>query len=247
MRDAASGVARDGRARCGRWRGGRERGFTLIEMLVVVSIVAVLMAILLPSLRLARGQAREVYCMNNLHGIATALSAYITANEDRLPFIDSALWQPDGRLNWDADPDDGAAYPQSVRQVLRGYVDQPGVFVCPSAVRGYPRARYKVTYRMASADNFNGKVESVFYDDGRPKYAYSLKYLDGRKYVVKHVDPRHIPLRLADGPGPYYLFRDFGSEDPQGRPKLPHHNAYNQLFLDLRVETIRNPSSPIVF
>ncbi len=48
------------------WPGGRA-GFTLIELLVVIAIVAILMAILLPTLRLCREQAQRSACRNRIH------------------------------------------------------------------------------------------------------------------------------------------------------------------------------------
>lgn len=47
-------------------RGGKPTGFTLIELLVVVAIIAVLVAILLPSIRKAREAAKTVACLSNL-------------------------------------------------------------------------------------------------------------------------------------------------------------------------------------
>ena len=62
-------------------RCGIRRAFTLIELLVVVSVIALLVSILLPSLRMAREQARSVKCLAQLRAISTASHAY--AAEDK--------------------------------------------------------------------------------------------------------------------------------------------------------------------
>lgn len=60
-------------------------GFTLIELLVVVAIIALLIAILLPSLGRAREQTKSVKCLSNLRTLAQGVVAYASSDEDRLP------------------------------------------------------------------------------------------------------------------------------------------------------------------
>ena len=58
-----------------------KRGFTLVELLVTIGCVAVLMALLLPALSVAREQARSVQCLSNLRQLHLANVAYQTDAE----------------------------------------------------------------------------------------------------------------------------------------------------------------------
>jgi len=60
----------------------KSRAFTLIELLVVIAVIAILMAILMPALNLARDQGRKMVCSNNLHSIALANQLYATNYDD---------------------------------------------------------------------------------------------------------------------------------------------------------------------
>lgn len=62
------------------------RAFTITELLVVISIIAVLIAILLPSLASTRQAARSTRCLSNLRGIAPVVELYLGHSKGIFPF-----------------------------------------------------------------------------------------------------------------------------------------------------------------
>jgi prepilin-type processing-associated H-X9-DG protein/prepilin-type N-terminal cleavage/methylation domain-containing protein len=87
--------------------------FTLVELLVVITIIGVLMALLLPALNAVRESARQTQCKNNLMQMGTAANGHLTTNG----FFPSAGWG----MMWlgDADRGTGAGQPGSwIYQIL---------------------------------------------------------------------------------------------------------------------------------
>lgn len=67
------------------------KGFTLIELLVVISIIATLMALILPAIQNARAAARTLECKNNLKNISLAAHNF-TSSKKKFPAL--GVWGP---------------------------------------------------------------------------------------------------------------------------------------------------------
>jgi prepilin-type N-terminal cleavage/methylation domain-containing protein/prepilin-type processing-associated H-X9-DG protein len=80
-------------------------GFTLVELLVVISVIALLLAILMPSLNKARQAAYGVKCAGNMHNTGIAMQSYVNEAEYYPP---SYIYPSDqnGGFRLDKQPED---------------------------------------------------------------------------------------------------------------------------------------------
>ena len=131
----------------------RNDGFTLVELLVVISVIGLLMGILLPALGKVRGSAYRTYCMSNLRQIGVAFRSYLDDNRDIFPRSCAYPW-----LITDAN-DPGYAPP--ITKVLGNILKEPKVFICKAdTVKKY--------YKMAG--------NTSYYYKGRPQPPTPLCY-----------------------------------------------------------------------
>jgi prepilin-type N-terminal cleavage/methylation domain-containing protein/prepilin-type processing-associated H-X9-DG protein len=106
------------------------RAFTLVELLVVISVIALLMAILVPALGKARAVANRTYCMANLHQLGIAMRSYLDDNRDIFPLCCASPWE-----NPDAN---SPGYAPPITNVLGRILKEPKVFVCKADTKPVP-------------------------------------------------------------------------------------------------------------
>lgn len=80
----------------------RAQAFSLIELLVVISIITLLIAILLPAISSARTAARHAACLSNLRQIVIAFKTYETSNQGRgWVWTNGGYWEDTNGSPWD--------------------------------------------------------------------------------------------------------------------------------------------------
>jgi prepilin-type N-terminal cleavage/methylation domain-containing protein len=150
-----------------------DKAFTLIELLVVIAIIAILAALLLPTLSLAKERGQRAVCLSNLRQLGVSIQAYASDNDGKIPYGPKApLFTNPG----DFYPSTGAptslislqsGAPVGLGLMLQSYIArQPRILFCPSSDQaqdataqlanvGISQAQCGYYYRHASVTAMN--------------------------------------------------------------------------------------------
>ncbi len=189
------------------WRGvtGKSgRGFSLLDVLVSISIIAVLIGLLLPAISKVNETARRVVCQSNIRQIGLGVIMYADDNDGQLPLSQFvAMNNPnraDTKQNMDtvriADPEVEGRYWDGLGALfIQDYLPAPKVFYCPSH---HGDNAYRVY-----ADSWNeGTTEIVcnyhFRGDGPLGHTLNAAGIRQRTTKLYDIDPAQSSL-IADG------------------------------------------------
>ena len=108
----------------------KRTAFTLVELLVVIGIIAILVAILLPTLSRAREAAKKTVCLSNMRQLSDYFKLYSVEFNDAIPigFMDEKAFSY--LLNWNNV--NGTKVSQMGLLVEAHLVTNPQTFFCPS-------------------------------------------------------------------------------------------------------------------
>ncbi len=208
-------------------------GFTLVELLVVISIIAMLLSILMPSLSNARQQAKSLVCRNNLKQLWIGWHLYSNDNNDRLcerdDWANKWIGASDPEYNTDLALKTGRLWPYVEEaklykcQSYKGWLNRQYFVSCAMGTMGSLGCRDSLYIKMPDIDNPTERIvylEGAIYRDfdkyGTPETLRNCYIIDRKNYNIWHDMTSRPAVRhnegnnlvFADGHVEYYKYQD---------------------------------------
>ena len=174
-------------------------GLTVIEVLTVISVMALLMAILMPPLGAARSGSRALACKSNLRQLLLASIGYATENDGAYVPAAEDMWGNAGLYRWHGVRDTLDDPFDPLRGPLVGYLADGKVKACPVKV-----------------DFVKGHEWNANFEQGCGGYGYNMTYIGSRLWqgsidsVQNWKDAYATTTRMTEvaSPGQTLMFAD---------------------------------------
>lgn len=177
----------------------KRKAFSLIEVLTVISVMALLMAMLMSPLGAARSGSRALACKSNLRQLLLASIGYATENDGAYVPAAKDMWDNAGLHRWHGMRDTLDDPFDPLRGPLVGYLADGRVKECP-----------------AKADFVKGQNWSANFEQGCGGYGYNMTYIGSRLWqggidsVQAWKDAYATTTRMTEiaAPGQTLMFAD---------------------------------------
>lgn len=191
--------------------------FTIIELLVVISIITILAALLMPALKSAREKTKQIACISNLKQIGTGLASYATDYNDFLPVI----IRSDGSIK-----DCDTAYLRA-SSAYSGWIGYGALYDLDYIGNG------RILYCPADKNRVYGQTNSL-----GSSYSASTNLVSSYLYRANcewaHCNPYRQTQKAQWG---WLIGVDNFTSSPQ---KLVHPGSVNILYADMHVKIWKN-------
>lgn len=224
-----------------------KHAFTIVELLVVIAIIAVLLAIMAPSLNRLRDITRNTVCSSNLHQLGLAQTIYTNDNKGSLTPM--RQWCPESH-KWDS----------STALIKTGalwkYINSEAVYLCPTFAQhaklmgaAKPSRSYTISWNIGGKNDFNGS-EPIDKSAAVAKPGELGVFTEENLWIVGDMTYRgqSVPYRskyTINDPqmiAPDWPDRDtiatYHSPPLDDHPVTPFFGSGNLVFLDNHVESI---------
>jgi prepilin-type N-terminal cleavage/methylation domain-containing protein/prepilin-type processing-associated H-X9-DG protein len=234
-----------------RFLRAKTRAFTLVELLVVIAIMAILAALLLPSLAGARVRTKAISCLNNHRQLSFAAILYAGDANDRMPYnlgssdIKQAVAEnqylnwTSAIMSWELDPDNTNLVTLTQGGIGDYVGRQAGVYRCPNdhaisdlqAQAGWSRRTRSLSMNMMIGDA--GEFTRSGANVNNPHYQQFFKAAQIPQPADIFVFLEEHPDSINDG---YFLNKNYSSRWLD-LPASWHNGSGNLSFADGHAET----------
>ncbi len=189
----------------------KQSAFTLVELLVVISIIAVLIALLLPALQSARATVREVTCNASLRQIGLVWRYYTGDHNGGWPLMQ---WRAGGSVydKWNTFEKRGlevALDPYYTEEVVLGKTDTRPIWICPQ--------REQIDSTLHDDNSYTGLHYHFLHNVVYRIKANESVMLWRDAYFTHHGS---VPIQWCSQRSPVLLQGDTWHEQSGGRPTL---------------------------